>query len=185
MALVDDICPSNNPALGHLCLFPLLVALRAASNVSSNGASTAICTHSDAHRRKLTVHDSSVHWEHQQESDYPTAAFSNTPSSCQQELLASASRDVISFAPAAITVDCGFGRMRGGEGNSPVGTACDRSTHAAIHDARNADVQIYINGQFFHRSEAKISVFDSGFLVGDGIWEGLFFFSVFFGHVYC
>jgi branched-chain amino acid aminotransferase len=48
-----------------------------------------------------------------------------------------------------------------------------RSTHAAVADERNADIQIYINGEFFHRSEAKISVFDSGFLVGDGIWEGI------------
>ncbi len=40
-------------------------------------------------------------------------------------------------------------------------------------DPRNADVQVYINGEFFHRDEAKVSVFDSGFLVGDGIWEGL------------
>ncbi len=48
-----------------------------------------------------------------------------------------------------------------------------KSTHAAVIDERNADVQIYINGEFFHRNEAKISVFDSGFLVGDGIWEGI------------
>ena len=48
-----------------------------------------------------------------------------------------------------------------------------KSTHAAVADDRNADVQIWINGEFFHRSEAKISVFDSGFLVGDGIWEGI------------
>jgi branched-chain amino acid aminotransferase len=48
-----------------------------------------------------------------------------------------------------------------------------RSTHSAVADPRNADVQIFVNGEFFHRSEAKISVFDSGFLVGDGIWEGL------------
>ena len=48
-----------------------------------------------------------------------------------------------------------------------------KSTHAAVADDRNADVQIYINGDFFHRTEAKISVFDSGFLVGDGIWEGI------------
>ena len=47
------------------------------------------------------------------------------------------------------------------------------STHAAVADDRNADVEIYINGEFFHRREAKISVFDSGFLVGDGIWEGI------------
>jgi len=48
-----------------------------------------------------------------------------------------------------------------------------RSTHAAVPDARNADIEIYINGEFFPRQEAKVSVFDSGFLVGDGIWEGL------------
>jgi branched-chain amino acid aminotransferase len=47
------------------------------------------------------------------------------------------------------------------------------STHAALDDPRNADIQIWINGEFHHRSEARISVFDSGFLVGDGIWEGL------------
>ena len=48
-----------------------------------------------------------------------------------------------------------------------------KSTHAAVVDERNADVDVYINGEFFHRDEAKISVFDSGFLVGDGIWEGI------------
>ena len=48
-----------------------------------------------------------------------------------------------------------------------------RSTHSAVADDRNADVEIYINGEFFPRDEAKISVFDSGFLVGDGIWEGI------------
>ena len=48
-----------------------------------------------------------------------------------------------------------------------------RSTHLAVPDARNADIQIYVNGEFFPRAEARISVFDSGFLVGDGVWEGL------------
>ncbi len=48
-----------------------------------------------------------------------------------------------------------------------------RSTHAAVADDRNSDVEIYINGEFFVRDEARISVFDSGFLVGDGIWEGI------------
>ena len=46
-------------------------------------------------------------------------------------------------------------------------------THNAEFDDRNKDVQIFINGHFFHRSEAKISVFDSGYLVGDGVWEGI------------
>ena len=48
-----------------------------------------------------------------------------------------------------------------------------RSTHQALADERNASVEVYINGEFFPRDEARISVFDSGFLVGDGIWEGL------------
>jgi branched-chain amino acid aminotransferase len=48
-----------------------------------------------------------------------------------------------------------------------------KSTHAAVADERNASVEIYINGEFFPRHEAKVSVFDAGFLVGDGIWEGI------------
>lgn len=48
-----------------------------------------------------------------------------------------------------------------------------RGTHDALPDERNQDVQIYINGEFFHRDQAKISVFDSGYLVGDGVWEGI------------
>lgn len=40
-------------------------------------------------------------------------------------------------------------------------------------DKRNENIKIYINGSFYKREEAKISVFDSGFLLGDGIWEGI------------
>ena len=47
------------------------------------------------------------------------------------------------------------------------------STHDYDIDKRNNDIQIYINGEFFHRSEAKISVMDSGYLLGDGVWEGI------------
>ncbi len=46
-------------------------------------------------------------------------------------------------------------------------------THNAIEDPRNEHVLISINGELFPRHEAKISVFDSGYLVGDGIWEAL------------
>ena len=56
---------------------------------------------------------------------------------------------------------------------SPSFSDVTRSTHQALADERNATVEIYINGEFFPRSEAKVSVFDSGFLVGDGIWEGI------------
>ena len=48
-----------------------------------------------------------------------------------------------------------------------------RTTHSAVTDDRNDKIEIWINGEFFPRHEAKISVFDSGFLVGDGIWEGI------------
>ena len=47
------------------------------------------------------------------------------------------------------------------------------STHEYDFDKRNDDIQIYINGQYFHRSDAKVSVMDSGYLLGDGVWEGI------------
>jgi branched-chain amino acid aminotransferase len=46
-------------------------------------------------------------------------------------------------------------------------------THNAIDDPRNKDIKIFINGELFPREEAKISVFDSGYLVGDGVWEAM------------
>lgn len=46
-------------------------------------------------------------------------------------------------------------------------------THNACEDPRNKDIMIYVNGVYYPREEAKISVFDSGYLVGDGIWEGI------------
>jgi branched-chain amino acid aminotransferase len=48
-----------------------------------------------------------------------------------------------------------------------------RGTHEALPDERNEDILVYVNGEFYPRDEAKISVFDSGFLVGDGVWEGV------------
>ena len=47
------------------------------------------------------------------------------------------------------------------------------STHDYQEDARNQDIQVYINGKFFHRSKAYVSVLDGGFLLGDGVWEGI------------
>src|SRR5262245_38797739 len=40
-------------------------------------------------------------------------------------------------------------------------------------DPRNADLRIYLNGELVPRSDAKVSVFDAGFVLGDGVWEGL------------
>lgn len=41
------------------------------------------------------------------------------------------------------------------------------------HINRNKDVIIYVDGRLIHRDDAKISVFDSGFMMGDGVWEGI------------
>lgn len=49
----------------------------------------------------------------------------------------------------------------------------DVSTHTAVEDERNEHIKIYVNGEIVHRSHAKVSVYDSGFMLGDGIWEGL------------
>ena len=46
-------------------------------------------------------------------------------------------------------------------------------THVIQSDERNRHIKISINGNLFPREEAVISVFDSGFILGDGIWEGL------------
>jgi branched-chain amino acid aminotransferase len=40
-------------------------------------------------------------------------------------------------------------------------------------DPRNAQALIYLNGELVPREQAKVSIFDSGFVVGDGVWEGL------------
>ena len=47
------------------------------------------------------------------------------------------------------------------------------SSHSFIYNSKNENIFININGELFHRNEAKISVFDSGFLLGDGVWEGI------------
>jgi len=46
-------------------------------------------------------------------------------------------------------------------------------THNSIEDNRNNNIKILINDEFFNREDAKISVFDSGYLVGDGVWEAM------------
>ncbi|WP_120631533.1 aminotransferase class IV [Ruegeria sp. EL01] len=49
----------------------------------------------------------------------------------------------------------------------------DISTHDAEADARNDALLIYVNGELVPKAEAKVSVYDSGFMLGDGMWEGL------------
>ncbi len=47
------------------------------------------------------------------------------------------------------------------------------TTHSAEDDPRNRDILIYVDGALKHRDEAKVSVYDSGFMLGDGMWEGM------------
>jgi branched-chain amino acid aminotransferase len=48
-----------------------------------------------------------------------------------------------------------------------------QGTHDFVDDTRNRDIQIYVNGELKPRAQAVVSVFDSGFILGDGVWEGL------------
>ncbi len=52
-------------------------------------------------------------------------------------------------------------------------TDASRSAQGYQDDARNERVLIYVNGEFVPRDQARVSVFDSGFVLGDGVWEGL------------
>ncbi|MEM9443668.1 MAG: aminotransferase class IV, partial [Pseudomonadota bacterium] len=54
------------------------------------------------------------------------------------------------------------------------------STHEAEEDARNDAILIYVDGEILPREDAKVSVYDSGFMLGDGIWEGLRLYN---GHI--
>ncbi len=47
------------------------------------------------------------------------------------------------------------------------------STHQAEEDARNEAILIYVNGRIVPKREALVSVYDAGFMLGDGVWEGL------------
>ena len=49
----------------------------------------------------------------------------------------------------------------------------DVTTHQAEQDARNDAILIYVDGRIVPKAQAVISVYDSGFMLGDGVWEGL------------
>ena len=47
------------------------------------------------------------------------------------------------------------------------------STHQAEEDARNEDILIWVDGALKPKAQATVSVYDSGFMLGDGVWEGI------------
>jgi branched-chain amino acid aminotransferase len=58
-------------------------------------------------------------------------------------------------------------------GPAQTGAQTAHGTHDFVADERNATVLINVNGRLVPREQAVVSVFDSGFLMGDGVWEGL------------
>jgi branched-chain amino acid aminotransferase len=59
------------------------------------------------------------------------------------------------------------------EGYNTGGGIMAQGTHDFIPDPRNETILINVNGQLLRRADAMVSVFDSGFMLGDGVWEGL------------
>jgi branched-chain amino acid aminotransferase len=59
------------------------------------------------------------------------------------------------------------------EGSSANPLSQGESAQGYVADPRNENVLVFVNGAFVPRGEARVSVFDSGFVLGDGIWEGL------------
>jgi len=51
--------------------------------------------------------------------------------------------------------------------------ATAHGTHDHLDDPRNAEILVSVNGTLFPRTQATVSVFDAGFVLGDGVWEGL------------
>lgn len=47
------------------------------------------------------------------------------------------------------------------------------TTHQAEEDARNEEILIWLNGRVVPKAQALVSVYDSGFMLGDGVWEGI------------
>src|SRR5579875_435532 len=46
-------------------------------------------------------------------------------------------------------------------------------THDFADDPRNERILVWVNGELVPRERAVVSVFDAGFVLGDGVWEGL------------
>lgn len=47
------------------------------------------------------------------------------------------------------------------------------STHQSEEDARNDQILIWVDGRIVPKAQAVVSVYDSGFMLGDGVWEGI------------
>ena len=54
-----------------------------------------------------------------------------------------------------------------------IGSGQTHGTHEYVDDPRNDEILVSVNGELRPRAEAVVSVFDAGFVLGDGVWEGL------------
>lgn len=67
----------------------------------------------------------------------------------------------------------GVGGVTGRGGGAVYDPGMAHGTHDHDDDPRNADILIHVNGELVRRADATVSVFDSGFILGDGVWEGI------------
>ena len=56
---------------------------------------------------------------------------------------------------------------------SLINTSSGAGAQSTEPDARNVEALVYVNGKFVPRAEATVSVFDAGYVCGDGVWEGV------------
>lgn len=56
--------------------------------------------------------------------------------------------------------------------NDPI-SSDPHGVHDYTDDPRNASILVSVNGALKPRDAASVSVFDSGYILGDGVWEGL------------
>jgi len=75
----------------------------------------------------------------------------------------SAATRIAGFSPARIPPPAASKQVK----------ALTQGTHHSTDDPRNRDLLIYVNGDLRPRAQAVVSVFDSGFILGDGVWEGM------------
>lgn len=81
-----------------------------------------------------------------------------------------------SASPALVQIERGASAKPGQLQESSLlsdGATMTHGTHEFIDDPRNLSIKIWINGELFAREQARVSVFDAGFVLGDGVWEGL------------
>lgn len=59
----------------------------------------------------------------------------------------------------------------------------EMGAHTYVKDDRNQDIKFYVNGNIVPKEQATVNVLDSGFMMGDGVWEGVRLYEGKFAHI--